>query len=490
MSIVKIDILNHADYCAAFNRDKEAPGIASFYTAIESIRSKNKDYTLLLDAGDNFKSLLWDDKVQDGIKILREDVYNFGNHDFDFGKEHLEAGIKKLEGITEVISSNVIEKETGTFVKGAKPYVILDKGGIKIGILGLITEYTPYMVTYTSFLPYKVIDSEECTRKYVKEMRDKGAEVIVLLTHHPFYFTEDSESGELIELLDKVEDLHIDAAIGGHIPGDYARVYKGCATTKGGFGGYSLPHIMLYFDTESRKVINKECEVIDVYNGDYPDDPVVKEFETSVVSKYDWYINDVIGEAIEKIPMRLDFESPMGNLLADMIKWYFKTDFVYFNNTSCGTYLEKGPITRNSINDITHFNDHMYVGKMTGKLIWDLFEHVHEPERFGNNGNISFAGFIVKMNHNNKSPNKVISITNLDGSEFDLNKTYSVATSEYMAYGGNGTKFISNQINFEKADIRIQDMIALYVKEFKELKCPELGRYPFIGKPENDNSPW
>lgn len=491
MSIVKIDILNHADYGASFRRDQDSSGISYFYSAIESVRKENPDHTLLLDAGDNFKSWHWHNRVQDGIAILKTDVYNYGNHDFDWGKDSIEAGTQRLlDHNIPIVCANVIEKETGNFVKGAKPYVVFEKGGIKYGVLGLITEYTPYMVTAKYFEPYTVIDSVECARKYIPIMRREGAEVIIVLTHFPFYFTDTDESGELIEVLDKIADLKPDCMIGGHIPGDYGRVYKDCAVCKGGFGGRSLPHAILYFDTELRKVVKKEAEVIDVYNGNYLADPEIEKFVDEVVKPHEYFFTEVIGTAIEHIPGRLDFESALGDLMADMIMEKYQTDFVYFNNTSCGREVLKGDITRDIITQFTGFNDPIYQSEYTGQQIWDLFECVHRPEVFGNNGNISFAGFKVSMDHTKPSGHKVISIELPDGSPIDLNKKYTVTSSEYMCTGGNGTREIANQVEWKETGDRMWDVLCEYVIKHKEIKCPELGRYPFIGKPENDNSPW
>ena len=490
MAIVKLNILNHADYGAAFRADYETPGIAKFYDAIESVRKEDPEHTLLLDAGDNFKSLFWDDQVQEGILRLGTDVYNYGNHDFDFGKEHLERCTARLEGKVHVVCSNVVEKEAGSFVKGCQPYVIFEKGGIKYGVLGLITEYTPYMVTKKYFAPYEVLDSVTQARKYIPRMKEEGAEVIIVLTHFPFYFTESEESGELIEVLDQLADLDVDVMIGGHIPGDYARIYHNTAVTKGGFSGNSLLNAILYFDTETRKVIKKEAEVIDVMHGSFEETHALDEFVQRVVGPHEAYFTEVIGEALEDIPMRLDFESPMGDLLADMLQWKTKADFVYFNNTSCGRKLPKGNLTRSSSWDITGFNDPLYVSKYTGRQIWDLFEKVHDPEVFGNNGNISFAGFTVSMDHTRPAYHKVVSITETDGTPIDLKKEYTVATSEYMCSGGNGTFEIATQVEWTETEDRIFDVIAEYVIAHKEIRCPHMGRYPFIGKPENDNSPY
>lgn len=491
MSIVKLHILNHADYAAAFREDFEQPGISRFYSAIESIRSQDPEHTLLLDAGDNFKSWLWHENVQEGIAILKTDVYNYGNHDFDWGKENIEVSSKRLLDLgVPIVCANVVEKETGNFVKGAKPYVVFEKGGIKYGVLGLITEYTPYMVTYRYFLPYKVLDAAECARKYIPMMREEGAEVIIVLTHFPFYFTDTDESGELIECLDKIADLKPDCMIGGHIPGDYARVYKDCIVTKGGFGGISLPHAILYFDAETRKVVGREGEVIDVKGYDYPKDPEIDKFVERVCGPKEYYFSEVIGEAIEDIPSRLDFESPMADLMADMMMERFHTDFVYFNNTSLGRILPKGYLYRSSAMDITGFNDPLYQSEYTGQQIWDLFELVHDPDVFGNNGNISFAGFNVKMDHTQPKGHKVVYIKHPDGTDIDLNRKYTVTTSEYMSSGGNGTRAIAQSVEWTMTDERMFDLIANYIIKHRTLKCPELGRYLFIGKPENDNSPW
>lgn len=490
MAIVDLHILNHADYGAAFRPDFEDPGISKFFAAIESIRSKAPEHTLLLDAGDNFKNKLWDDQVQEGIIRLKTDVYNYGNHDFDWGKEHIELHTSFLENKVPVVCANVIEKESGNFVKGAKPYVVLKKGGIKYGVLGLITEYTPYMVTAKYFEPYKVIDSVEQARKYIPIMRNEGAEIIIVLTHFPFYFTQDSESGELIEVLDKIIDLKPDVMIGGHIPGDYARVYKNCIVTKGGFAGRSLLDAIISFDTETRQIVNKRAECIDVFNNEYELDKDMEEWMHSVIDKHEYYFNEVIAEAKEDIVARLDVESQLGDLYADILMEKYQTDFVYFNNTSMGHLINKGPLTRVDVENITGFDDPIYISKYTGQQIWDLFERVHDPDVFGNNGNISFAGFIVSMDHTKAKDHKVISITLNDGSPIDLNKEYSVATSEYMAYGGNGTYPIANQVKWHQTEDTMYPVLIEYFIKHKELYAPKLGRYPFIGKPENDNSPY
>ncbi|MDD6466671.1 MAG: 5'-nucleotidase C-terminal domain-containing protein [Erysipelotrichaceae bacterium] len=491
MSIVKLDILNHADYGGEFREHDIAPGLSRFYSAIESVRSLNREHTLLLDAGDNINRVLWHGKeVFEGLALIGTDAYTLGNHEFDRGKEELEEAIDYVKDRFPILCSNILLKDTQELIQGVQPYVILDKGGIKIGIVGCTTEYTPYMVEQEAFKDFVAISSVEALRAYIPKMREEGAEVIVVLTHFPFYFTEDSESGELLDVFEAIEDLKPDAMIGGHIPGDYARVVRNCAITKGGFGGKSLPHIELYFDTETRKVVDRKCRMIDVWHGNFEKNPRIDAFVERVTGPYDYYFEEVLGEAIEDIPMRLSKESPMGDLLSDAVREMMNVDFAYFNCTSCGWSIPKGDITRFVISKAMGFNDPLQVSEYTGQDIWNLFTLVYEPERFGNNGNLMFSGLKVEIDNTKPYPNKVVSIQELDGKNLDLKKKYRVVTSKYMASGGNDTRIISSRVQWLNTEIPIHDILAAYVMKHKKLSCPQLGRYPMIGEIENDNSPW
>ena len=93
-------------------------------------------------------------------------------------------------------------------------------------------------------------------------------------------------------------------------------------------------------------------------------------------------------------------------------------------------------------------------------------------------------------NHTKTKGNKVVYIKTSDGQDIDLNKEYTVATSEYMAFGGNGTYPIANQIEWSETGDTMYKIITDFLIKKKEIYAPELGRYPFIGKPENDNSPY
>ncbi len=486
-NLIPIDILGHADFGGSLRQDKRKPGLANFGTEIDKIRDANPEGTLLLDAGDQFTARYWPGlPVVEALSLIKTDALTLGNHEFDEGQAFLEACIAHAD--FPILCANIIEKSTGTLVKGTKPWVMLERMGIKIGILGLTTEYTPYMVTASRFAPYQVQECIPLAQRYIPEMRAAGAQIVVLLTHFPFYIDDDENiSGELYDVLVNIPS--VDVMIGGHIPGDYADVVLDTAVLKGGFGGVSLPHTRLWFDPELNKVVRKECFVhLTQREGDV--NPVYSTYADRIIEPFKPFFDTVLGTADEKWVLRLSEETKLGNFLADCMLEAAGTQLAYMNATSAGGFIEAGPVTAEDLSNVCGFNDPIYTSTITGKQLWDLIELVHAPERYGNNAGILFSGFIVHIDHTQPAFHKVQKITLRDGTPIDFESTYSVASSEYMSSGGNDTGQIANLLNWENTGILFWDAMFDYVRKYGKMHISPEQRMHEIGRPENNNAPF
>ena len=160
------------------------------------------------------------------------------------------------------------------------------------------------------------------------------------------------------------------------------------------------------------------------------------------------------------------------------------------NATSAGGEIKPGIVTREMITQVAGFNDLIFTGKMTGKQLYQLVELVYEPDRFGNNAGIIFSGFHAQLDHTAKSPNKVLQLTLPDGTPIQPKEQYSVATSAYMASGGNDTELIANSISWKESDLRFYDAAFDYAKKIEVLSVKDWPRITAKGHPENDNSPF
>lgn len=485
MKIV-FDILCHADFSGRIRKSKSTPGLSAFSAAVEAIRQENPEGTMLLDAGDQFSVNLWGGlPIVKAMNLMGTDVMTLGNHEFDRGPEVLEECIAACG--FPVLCANIHYKD-GTPIAGTRPFVILERLGVKIGVIGLVTEYTPYMVEKSAFLPFKVSSATEAGQRYIPEMREKGAEIVIALTHCPFYVEEDgSITGEMWDLLEGIP--FVDICIGGHIPGDYAQIINNTCVLKAGFAGESLGHTRLVFDSKARSIVDKKCQIL-LTDWELEGRTDVAAHARQVTEPFEEYFTEELAIATESWTLRLARETKLGNFLADCMRFGGQTELAYMNATSAGGTVEPGVVTRETITQISGYNDAIFVGEITGKQLYELMELVYEPERFGNNAGILIAGFHVELDHTKPSPNKVIRLTLPDGTLIDSDRIYSVATSAYMASGGNDTSQVADKVPFRETRLRFHDAAFSYAKHLGVLSVEDCPRFKEIGTPENDNSPF
>ncbi|NLU25029.1 MAG: hypothetical protein GXW99_10065 [Clostridiales bacterium] len=487
MADIHLDFLCHADFSGRLRPNKDDIGFCAFSAAVDKLRAANPAGTLLLDAGDAFCTNFWGGLPLVGaVNRNGTDVMCLGNHEFDRGPTFLQTCIEGCE--FPVLCANIREKVTRAPIPGTQPTVMLERCGVKIGVLGLTTEYTPFMVTKPHFSSFEVTSAAEASGRYIPELRAQGAEVVVVLTHFPFYNTPEGEiSGELAALI--AASPEADLFIGGHIPGDYAQKIGNACVVKAGFGGASLARVHFTLDEKSHRILDRRCAVLQT-----PPDgvarPEIAAYVHSVTDPFEDYFSQPLSHASQRWPMRLAQECHLGDFLADCLRFGGKTELAYMNATGACGCIEPGIITRESLIGVAGYNDQLYTGEITGAQVWELMETVYEPERFGNNGAILISGFHASVDHTRPSPHKVLSVTLPDGTPLEPKRRYTVTVSAYIASGGNGTGPIASQIKWQKTDLRFYDIIFDYARAQAELTVSDYPRMTEIGTPENNHAPY
>ena len=160
------------------------------------------------------------------------------------------------------------------------------------------------------------------------------------------------------------------------------------------------------------------------------------------------------------------------------------------NATSAGGRIEPGPVTAEDMSSVMGFDDPILRAKITGAQLYELFELVYVPERFGNNAGLMYSGLVVYADHTKPAFSKIRKITLPDGTPIEREKTYTVATSEYMASGGNDTGQIANALQWEQLPVHMYEAIFAHVRKLGKLSVSPEQRMHEIGRPENDNSPF
>lgn len=156
-------------------------GVARRATLIEQLKKEHPD-ALVLDSGNFFSSGLFDQNTQSArldmqrakinlaaMGLMKYDAVNLSDDEFNFGKDFLKENIDEVK--LDFISSNLVSDM-------AKPYLIKEAAGIKVGIIGLTSPLARQKDEGLKF-----IEPGLAVEKSVRELKEKGAGLIILLSN-------------------------------------------------------------------------------------------------------------------------------------------------------------------------------------------------------------------------------------------------------------------------------------------------------------------
>ena len=187
-------------------------GVIEQAAYIDSVRcADGKNNVLLLHAGDfsqgssYFRQLRGDVEV-DVINAMKFDAVCLGNHEFDNGIDELARRLANLE--VPVVCANFDFSAT-TLADYIKPYVILEKAGKKIGIIGLLPDLSSLVDPKIAEI-IKFQDPYEVAENYAGQLKAQGCDLVICLTHLGYDMEDYSD------VLLAYNTKNVDLIVGGH----------------------------------------------------------------------------------------------------------------------------------------------------------------------------------------------------------------------------------------------------------------------------------
>lgn len=184
-------------------------GVIEQAAYVDSVRAEDgRRNVLLLHAGDfsqgtSYFTELGGDIEIDILNCMGYDVVALGNHEFDNGPAELARRLRNLKA--DVVCANY--DFTGTPLESlVRPYVIIRKAGLKIGIIGLLTDISRVVAKeMTGGLKYQ--DPVVPVNRYAEYLREvKKCDLVICLSH--LGYTEDKKLASEIR--------NVDLIVGGH----------------------------------------------------------------------------------------------------------------------------------------------------------------------------------------------------------------------------------------------------------------------------------
>ena len=200
-------------------RDDEYPGMGGIIERaayLDSVRvAEGPENVLLLHAGDFSQGTTYFSELGGNLEVqalnaMKYDVVTLGNHEFDNGLEDLGRRLSSLEMPVVVCNYDFSPFEAGKYIK---PYVIVEKAGLKIGVIGVLCDLKS-MVAGDIAERVPEFPMVETVQKYADLLKvDEGCDLVIALTHIGY---EEHTPGDITDPILCSKTRNIDLVVGGH----------------------------------------------------------------------------------------------------------------------------------------------------------------------------------------------------------------------------------------------------------------------------------
>ncbi|MGA3288120.1 MAG: bifunctional UDP-sugar hydrolase/5'-nucleotidase [Bacteroidota bacterium] len=453
---IHASFLPHEAFWVKQNPKPLVGGFNELFFAVDSIRHV-KTATLLLDAGDVMTGNPITEYTYSGaeggalfemMNRIGYEAWTPGNHDFDISS----ANLYKLTNIAKfpTVSANIVDT-ANRFPVNNKEYVIIEKNGLKIGIIGVMSSDFYNLVNRNSSTGIKILPPIETVQR-LAELLDPQTDILIALTHEGV--DEDSVLAMNVHGLDII--------VGGHSHTRLKQPKKvnNVLIVQTGSNCENLG--VLDVTIEKHRVIAYEGKLLQLwYDSDRPTTRL-SIFIDSIKTNIDQDYSTIIGTLKTDWIRGNDGESGIGDFIADAQREATGADVGFMNSVGIRKDLSAGPITKRDLFEILPFRDILTKFKLTGKQIRAIMEYylTQYPD-------IQTAGIQCKWKQ--KADGGIEFMTFLiDGKPLDENKTYVGVASDYMM--GEAKKYLG----IETPRVTLLDQTIFSVVEKKIRKTKEI----------------
>jgi 5'-nucleotidase / UDP-sugar diphosphatase len=452
-------------------------GAAYIASKIKELRNADPDHVFLIDAGDcamgtSLSNTLYGIPVIDYMNLMGYDAMALGNHEFEWGAGKLIDMAARAK--FPFLAANLIDSATGRVPRYAKPYVILEKGGLKIGLIGLLTPNTTVLQNPNRIKNLLFLPPENSAEKAIEELQQKGIRVIIVVSHLGFH---DDRA-----LARKVSGVA--CIIGGHSHTTLLKPEKVRNTVivqAGSNGGY-LGRVKLTLDRYSGRVMSYSGELIPIIDRNIPPDKAVLELLAPCEVKIRTSMAEVLGIAKGDLPNRPlgDSEStPLGNFVTDALRFTCKADIALYKSDGLRADIPRGPVSRGALYQVLPFDNKVKKAELKGHEIKGVLEFMVESPFL-----TQVSGLSITY-HGDREKGKRIEAAFPDGESIKDDKSYSIATVDYLFYlyyKSGGFDIFTKK---HRTEVLSREIVGRYLSKQKQIEPSREHRVRKIHMPAN-----
>lgn len=396
-------------------------GFTELNFKIDSLRNV-KPNCLLVDGGDVMTGTPISDIEYKGavggalfemMNDMKYDAWCIGNHDLDVSQDNLRKLVRLAAFPT--VCANLVDT-TGAFPVGNLPYTIIEKGGLKIGIIGIISQGLYSLVNQNNLVGLRILSPSETVQKYVDSLTPK-TDLVIALTHQGV----DDDS----VLATQVHGLPLIVGAHSHTRLTHPKNVNGVLIVQTGSNCENLGVLDLTVDKHA--IVQSDGKLVQLWPGSgRPETPVsklVNEMSGRIEKEYSEVIGTLSADWVRGSGSK---ESAIGTFMADAQRQAAHADVGFINSHGIRKDISAGPITRKDLYEVMPFRNILVTFQLSGAdlkkvITYYIGEHpalqlagIDCEWKRGPGGKPEFSSFVV------------------NGKPLDENRMYTCAASDFF----------------------------------------------------------
>ncbi|HWR97064.1 MAG TPA: 5'-nucleotidase C-terminal domain-containing protein [Candidatus Methanoperedens sp.] len=429
--------------------DRPEEGGAARLAAL--VRAERTPAALFLAGGDlmqgtNLSNLFAGKPVIEILNLMGLDASAVGNHEFDNGQAALAE--RAAEARFPFLAANI---------EGPGPWKrseVRRVGAVRVALFGLTTEETPVATHPRNVTGLVFTDTVAAARSLVAELRPQ-ADLVVALTH--LGFEEDEKLAAAVP--------GIDVIVGGHThtkleqPALVGSTLVVQAFERGAVLG------RLDLEIADGKVASHRYRLVPV-TAAAGEDPAV----AAVVAGYAAQLGEKMREPVGTAGVDLDGakdalrsrETNLGDLVADVMREAAGADVALVNGGTIRAAIPAGPVTVGAIYNALPFDNWLIAFALTGKELRAALETGVSRVEVQDGGFPQVSGMRYVFDPRRPAGERIVSVE-VGGAPLDETRTYTLATHDFLAAGGNGyTVFAGHDPVYNDSGHWLRDVLAAW----------------------------
>ena len=447
-------------------------GSARLVTAVEAAKRQYNN-VILVDGGDQFQGSLFytyykGKMTAEFMNKLGYDAMTVGNHEFDDGPEVLRGFMDSVN--FPVLMSNADVSGEPLLADTLAKSTIIERGGEKIGLIGLTPEDTDELASPGPNISFSVPANAVAVE--VGRLEAQGANKIIVLSH----------SGYDVDLAVAEAVPGIDVIVGGHsntllsntnsrASGPYPTLVGNTAVVQAYAYGKYLGELNVVFDDDGNlKSASGEPILID---GNIVEDAASVARIAELAAPLDEIRNKIVANTIAPIggdrAVCRSQECELGSLIADAMLERVKDQGISIalqNGGGIRASIDEGDVTMGEVLTVLPFQNTLSTFEVTGAVLKEALENSVSQIEDGAGRFAQVAGLKYSFNASLPAGERITEVMVAKDGGFmalDMDATYGVVSNNYVRGGGDGYKMFKDAANAYDYGPDVADVLAEYL---------------------------